>query len=106
MIYSIRKWRRNAKKTGFVLSLSAFDEEKEQWHNVKAHVSDAAQYAGANEDEKPQTLAMVKGGALWIKVSEFDDYKPPVSQGAQETRTNKKGKKPNDGNEAADDTTF
>ena len=73
-IYTIRKWRKNSKDTGVILSLSCYDEASETWTNVKANVQFASNYAGKSEDEKPATLAKIdKGGNLWICCTQKDD---------------------------------
>jgi hypothetical protein len=73
-IYTIRKWRKNSKGTGAILSLSCYDEASETWANVKANVQFASNYAGKSKDEKPATLAKLdKDGNLWICCTQKDD---------------------------------
>lgn len=80
MIYNIRKWRHNSKRTGYVVEASAYDEATKTWHNVRLHVPRADEYAGKNADEQPNTLAMEKDGCLWIKCKVFDNYTPKVEK--------------------------
>lgn len=75
--YSITKWRKNSKNTGALLSLGCYDEESEQWFNVKANVQFAANHAGKDADELPAAVAKIdKEGNLLVKVRVFDDYVP------------------------------
>lgn len=77
MIYNIRKWRHNKKRTGFILEISCYDEDNDKWHNKLVNVPRADAYAGKNEDELPACLgAVMKDDCLWVKCRIFDNYVP------------------------------
>ena len=80
MIYTIRKWRENKDRTGFVLQASAKDDAGE-WYNIKIFVP---VYQKPKEGKNPNpTTAVVKikdgKKSLIMRCMPYDKYTPKES---------------------------
>ena len=80
MIYTIRKWRENKDRTGFVLQASAKDDSGE-WDNIKIFVP-AYDADSKNEQNTRPTTGMVKRKngktTLIMQCVPYDKYTPKV----------------------------
>lgn len=51
-LYAVAKWQKTERKTGVILHLSAYDKEKNEWHNARVYVPFAINVA---EDKREKT---------------------------------------------------
>ena len=79
-IFNITKYRKNSKDTGAIVTLTYYDQATGSFENVKASVRYASTLAGKSPDEMPASSCMIKDGALWIKVTRLDEFKPALDK--------------------------
>lgn len=56
LLFTVKKWQKTEKKTGVILHLSAYDKEKNEWHNVRAYAPFAINVA----DDKREITTIAK----------------------------------------------
>lgn len=81
MIYTIRKWRENKDRTGFVLQASAKDDAGE-WDNIKIFVP-VYQKPGEGKTPHPTTaIVKIKDGkkSLIMQCVPYDKYTPKAEK--------------------------
>ena len=79
MIYTIRKWRENKERTGFVLQASAKDEAGE-WDNIKIFVPVYQKPEDGKNPDPTTAVVKIKDGkkSLIMQCVPYDKYTPKV----------------------------
>lgn len=85
ILYTVKKWQRTEKKNGVILHASAYDKEKEEWHNVRMYVPFAVNVA---EDKRESTAIakFAKDDAAGVKGCWFHvpvEFVPKPKEGAK-----------------------
>ena len=83
MIYTIRKWRENKDRTGFVLQASAKDDAGE-WDNIKIFVPVCQKPEDGKTPHPTTAIVKIKDGkkSLIMQCVPYDKYTPKESTAA------------------------
>lgn len=56
LLFTVKKWQKTERKTGVILHASAYDKEKQKWHNMRLYVPFAVNVS----EDKRETTAIAK----------------------------------------------